>query len=140
MLAASPVLGWCLTDDLVKSAAERSQAAETDLEADIGHAARALAQQEHRALDPAALQVTVRWLAKCRTERPDEVRLRDMLATSSGSAYARSIASRARSIRRLVSSTARLIASDTIASRRGHPTRPQQPAAMADDQSVRVAR
>src|SRR6202040_2152995 len=58
-------------------AAEGTEAGETDVEADIGDAAVALAQQEHRALDPAPLEVAVRRLAEGRAEGPDEVRLGD---------------------------------------------------------------
>ena len=100
-----------------------------------------VAQQEHRPLDPAPLQVAVRRLAERRPERADEVRLRDVArcgpasATSSGSAYARSIASRARSSRRLGSSTARLtrgIPPDPTAPRQRH-TRSRPAASGASD-------
>src|SRR5881409_2241522 len=48
-----------LTDDLPERAAEGPQAGEADVEADVGDAAVGLAQQEHRALHPPPLQVTV---------------------------------------------------------------------------------
>ena len=53
------------------------EAGEADVEADLGDAAVGLAQQEHRPLDPAALQVAVRRLAERRPEGADEVRLGD---------------------------------------------------------------
>src|SRR2546423_6165646 len=67
------VPGWCLAHDLVKGAAERARAGETDLEADLGDAEFGLPQQEHRALHAAALQVAMRRLAEGRPEAPDEV-------------------------------------------------------------------
>src|SRR5919112_727208 len=75
-LGAAAVLGRRLADDLAERAAERAEAEEADVEADLGDAAVALAQQEHRALDAAALEVAVRGLAERRAERADEVRLR----------------------------------------------------------------
>src|SRR4051812_34680084 len=41
-------------DDVSERPAEGAQAGEADVEADVGHAALALAQQPHRALDAAA--------------------------------------------------------------------------------------
>src|SRR5215210_2331481 len=56
-------------------AAEGAEAREPHLEADLRHGPLGLAQQRHRALEPAALQVTVRRLAERPLERPDEVPL-----------------------------------------------------------------
>src|SRR4051794_35583688 len=67
-----------LVEDRPERPAERPEAGEPDLEADVAHRAIRLAQQEHRALDPPALEVAVRRLAERRPERPDEVRLRDV--------------------------------------------------------------
>src|SRR3954470_5295781 len=66
-----------LAEDRAERPAERPEAAEPDLEADVAHRAVRLAQQEHRALDAAALEVAVRRLAERRAERADEVRLGD---------------------------------------------------------------
>ena len=63
---------------VAERAAERAEAAEADVEADVGDAAVGLAQQEHRPLDPPALQVAVRRLAEGRPEGADEVRLGDV--------------------------------------------------------------
>src|SRR5437879_5511086 len=76
--SALPRFGRRLTDDLPKAAAEAAQAVEADVEADVGHAAVGRAQEEHRALDPPTLQITVRGLAEGGSESPDEVRLRDI--------------------------------------------------------------
>ena len=67
-----------LADDLPERAAEGPQAGEADIEADVGDAAVGLAQEEHRALDPPPLQVTVRRLPEDGAEAADEVRLGDM--------------------------------------------------------------
>ena len=67
-----------LADDLPKRATERPQAVEPDVEADVGDAAIGLAQQEHRALHSAPLQVTVRRLPEDDAECADEVRLGDI--------------------------------------------------------------
>src|SRR3954452_17348814 len=72
------VRGRRLADDGMEGAAEGPEAREADVKADVGHAAVGLAQQEHRALDPAALEIAVRRLAKGRAERADEVRLGDV--------------------------------------------------------------
>src|SRR5262245_11144078 len=63
-----PVRARRLADDLGERPAERSHAREADVEADLRDAALALAEQEHRALDPPALQVPVRRLAERRAE------------------------------------------------------------------------
>src|SRR5713226_5112532 len=60
-------------DNVTKCAAEGAEAVEADIEADVGDASLGLAQLEHRALDPPALEVAVRCLAEGRTERPYEV-------------------------------------------------------------------
>src|SRR5690349_16910070 len=75
LLAAAELLGR-LADDVLERAAERPEAEEADVERDLRDAAVGLAQEEHRALDAAALQVAVRSLAERRLERADEVRLR----------------------------------------------------------------
>ena len=61
-----------------KVRAERAEAVESDVEADLGHGTVGLAQQLHRTLHPAALQVAVRRLAKRRPELAAEVRRRDV--------------------------------------------------------------
>src|SRR5689334_2655449 len=77
-VVSAPAIGRRrLADDVRERAAGRAEAGEPDIEADLGDAAVRLAQECHRALDPAALQVAVRGLAEGRLERPDEVRLRD---------------------------------------------------------------
>src|SRR3954463_9045795 len=73
-ISRSPAIGRRrLADHVGKRSAERPQAREADVEADLGHAAVALAEQEHRSLDPAALQVAMRCLAESGTEGADEV-------------------------------------------------------------------
>src|SRR6476660_8462803 len=62
--AARAVAGGRLADDGAEGAAEGAQAREADVEADLGHAAVGLHEQEHRALDAPALQVAVRRLAE----------------------------------------------------------------------------
>src|SRR5262245_45873873 len=64
-------------DDVAEGPAEGAQTGEADVEADVGHAAIGLAQQPHRALDAAALEVAVGRLAERRPEGADEVRLGD---------------------------------------------------------------
>src|SRR3989442_11727170 len=73
--APRPIVGRRLADDVAKRAAERTKALKPDVQADVGHGAVGLPQQEHGALDPAALQVAVRRLTKGRPEGPDEMRL-----------------------------------------------------------------
>ena len=82
---APPICGRRLADDVAERPAERPQAGEPDVEADVGHAAVGLAQQEHRPLDPPALQIAVRRLAERGAKRPDEVRLRDVARSAPGS-------------------------------------------------------
>src|SRR5262245_36720492 len=77
-LSLLPEAGRRLADDLVERAAECAQAAEADVEADIGDAAIGRSQQEHRALDAPALQVAVRCLTEGVAEGANEVRLRDL--------------------------------------------------------------
>jgi hypothetical protein len=55
--------------------AEGAQAGEADIEANIRHTAIGRPQEEHRPLDAASLQVTVRRFAECRAEGATEVRL-----------------------------------------------------------------
>src|SRR5438270_1229293 len=76
-----PALTVCrrrLANDVAKAPAERAQAVEADVEADVHDAAVGRPQQEHRPLDPAALQVAVRRLAEGRAKSSDEMRLRDV--------------------------------------------------------------
>src|SRR3954453_23064762 len=75
---ARAVLLRGLADDRAEGPAERPEAREAHVEADLGHAAVGLAQQEHRPLDAPALQVAVRRLAERRPEGADEVRLGDV--------------------------------------------------------------
>src|SRR3954447_16800014 len=70
------VLGRRLADYGPERAAEGAEAREADVEADLGHAALGLPQEEHRPLDAPALKVTVRRLAERGAEGADEVRLR----------------------------------------------------------------
>src|SRR5215212_7690220 len=72
------VLARRAADDLAERAAERPQAGEADVEADLGDAAVGVAQQRHRALDAPALQIAVRRLAERLAEGADEVRLGDV--------------------------------------------------------------
>jgi len=65
-------------DDLPESAGEGAEAREAHVEADVGDAALGLAQEEHRPLDAATLEVAVRCLAEGGSEGADEVRLRDV--------------------------------------------------------------
>src|SRR5205823_9933182 len=55
----------CLADDVPKDPTEGTQAAEADVEADVGHTAVGRPQQVHGALDPATLEVAVRGLVEC---------------------------------------------------------------------------
>src|ERR1700704_2329206 len=67
-----------LANDVTKAPAESAQAVEANVEADARHAAVGRPQEEHRPLDPAALQVAVRGLAEGRAKGSDEMRLRDV--------------------------------------------------------------
>src|SRR5262245_8871244 len=67
-----------LADDLVKRAAERAEAGEADVQADVAHAALGLAQHEHRTLHPPALEITMGCLTEGGAKGPDEVRLGDV--------------------------------------------------------------
>jgi hypothetical protein len=75
---AGAIGGRRLADDVAEGAAERPEAAESDVEADIGDAAISLAQEEHGALHAPALEVAMRGLAEDGAEAADEVRLRDV--------------------------------------------------------------
>src|ERR1700690_4121142 len=70
-----------LTDDLAEGASECAEAVESDVEADLGYGTVGFAQQLHRTLHPAALQVAVWRLAKRRPELAAEVRRRDVSDT-----------------------------------------------------------
>src|SRR5947208_16304468 len=72
------VVGRRLADDLPEHADEGASAAEADVEADVGDAAVRLAQQEHRALYPPPLQVTVRRLPEDGSEAANEVGVGDV--------------------------------------------------------------
>src|SRR4051812_28453377 len=72
--AALAVRAGGLADDVAEGPAERSEAREADVHADVRHRAVALPQQQHRALYPAALQVAVRRLAERGPEGADEMR------------------------------------------------------------------
>src|SRR3954451_8889214 len=76
--AVAAVLARRRADDRAERPAERAEAGEADLEADLGDAVVGRAQQEHRALDAAALQVAVWRLAEGGAEGADEVRLADV--------------------------------------------------------------
>src|SRR3712207_5616494 len=53
-------------DDLAEDPAERAEAVEADLQADLGDAQVRLAKEEHRPLHATALQVSMRRLAEGR--------------------------------------------------------------------------
>src|SRR5690349_7318492 len=72
------VAGGRFADDGAERPAERPEAGEADVEADVGHAAVGLHEQEHRPLDAPALQVAMRRLAEGGPEGADEVRLGDV--------------------------------------------------------------
>src|SRR3954470_9140927 len=61
------------SDHAREGPAEAAEAHETDVEADLGHRPLGLAQQCHRALEPAPLEIAVRRLAERLLEGPDEV-------------------------------------------------------------------
>src|SRR3954468_7710208 len=61
---AGPVGRRALADDGPERAAERAEAGEPHVEADLGHRSLALAQQRHGPLDAAALEVAVGALAE----------------------------------------------------------------------------
>src|SRR4051812_16330047 len=69
-----PVRRRRLAHDVAERPAERAEAVEADVEADLGHGRVGLAQQLHRALNPTALEVAVRRLAERRPELAAEVR------------------------------------------------------------------
>src|SRR3712207_310032 len=73
---AAAVARGRFADDVAERAAERPEAREADVEADVGDAAVGGPQQEHGALDAPALEVAVRRLAEGRAGGADEVRLR----------------------------------------------------------------
>src|ERR1044072_917925 len=73
--AARAELRRRLADDLAERPAERGEAGEADVEADLADRVLRRAQEAHRALDAPPLQVPVRRLAERVLERADEVRL-----------------------------------------------------------------
>ena len=68
-----PICARRLPDDLPESPAKCPEAGEADVKADVGHGAAGLAQQEHRTLDPASLQVAMGRLAEDGAEAAAEV-------------------------------------------------------------------
>src|ERR1700728_4124378 len=70
-----------LTDDLAEGAGERAKAVESDVQADLGDRKAGFAQQLHRTLHPAALEVAMRCLAERSPELTAEVRRRDVCDT-----------------------------------------------------------
>src|SRR5215831_18625313 len=74
-LVPHSVLRWRLADDGPERPAEGPQAREADVVANVGDAPLGLAQQEHRPLDPATLEVAVWRLAEAGVEAADEVGL-----------------------------------------------------------------
>ena len=66
------------TDDPSKGVAERAEAAETDIEANLRHRTIGFAQQLHRPLHPSALKVPMRGLAERGPELAAEVSRRDV--------------------------------------------------------------
>src|ERR671928_1252788 len=58
-LVAASIARRRLADDLAERAAERAEAREPHVEADVGDAAAGLAEQEHRTLDAPALEVAM---------------------------------------------------------------------------------
>src|SRR5262245_46928155 len=71
---ASAIGGRRLADDLAERPAEGPEAGESDVEADVSHAAIRFAKQEHRALDPPPLEVAVRRLPEHSPKASTEVR------------------------------------------------------------------
>src|SRR5260221_2795367 len=63
-LGALAVFARRLAKHVAEGAAEGAQAGEADVEADLGHRPVGLAQEHHRALEPAALEGAVRRVAK----------------------------------------------------------------------------
>src|SRR5712692_143727 len=70
---ASSVFAGRYVDDVTECPAERAQAREADLEADVRHASVGLTKHEHGALDPPSLKVAVRRLTERRAKGADEV-------------------------------------------------------------------
>src|SRR4051794_17184194 len=70
------VRGRRRADDLAEGPAERAETRKAHVEADLGHAAVGLPEQEHRPLHSAALQIAVGRLAEGGPEGADEVGLR----------------------------------------------------------------
>jgi hypothetical protein len=62
----------------VEGPAERAQAAETNIEANVCYAPIGDTQKKHRALDTPALKIAVRGFSKRRAEGADKVRLRHL--------------------------------------------------------------
>jgi hypothetical protein len=62
----------------MESPAERAQAAEADIEANVRYASVSGTQKKHRALNAPTLQVAVRGLSKRRAKGADEMRFRHL--------------------------------------------------------------
>jgi hypothetical protein len=75
---AEPVMGRRLADNVAEGPAERAQAGEANVEANVGDASVGLAQQEHRSLDPAPLQIVMRRFAKDGAETTAEMSRRNV--------------------------------------------------------------
>src|SRR5947207_15676375 len=67
-----------LADDGPEGPAERPEAGEADVQADLRDTPVGLPQEEHRPLDAATLQVAMRGLSESGAKGPDEVRLGDV--------------------------------------------------------------
>src|SRR5260370_7320993 len=76
-LGTCAIFAGCDAEDVTEWAAEGAEGVEADIEADVSDAALGLAQLEHCALNPPALEVAVRHLAESRAKRPYEVGLGD---------------------------------------------------------------
>src|SRR5260370_42695953 len=75
---ALAVGAWRLADNVAETPTECAQTVEADVEADGRHATAGRAQGEHGALNPPALGVPGWGVAKRRTKRSGEVRIRDV--------------------------------------------------------------
>lgn len=73
-----PIRARRLPDDLPKGSAKCPEAAEAYVEADVGHGAVTFAQQKHRTLDPAPLQIAVGRLPEDGAEASTEVGRRNV--------------------------------------------------------------
>src|SRR5262249_57870426 len=74
-LVPPSILRRRLADDGPERPTERPQAREADVVADVGDAPLGLAQQEHRALDTATLEIAMWRLTEAGSEAADEMSL-----------------------------------------------------------------